>query len=437
MRRPTLAALLLATLLLTSLLTSMPSAASDSLPATEPGRPVALVGATVHTVTGPTIAGATVLFDAGVIRAVGVGIAIPPEAERLDLPGRHIYPGLIDGASVMGLEEIGSIRASLDHDEVGDLTPEVRVEMAWQPDSEHLPVARANGLTHALSMPTGGLVAGQAALLRLDGWTTEDLVERASVALVVTWPSMNIDRRPQAVPPPAQQQQRRDERLGQLSELLADARQRGPVTARLRAVQPILSGEMPILVIVSELRQVQAALDWAAAQEVRLILAGSAEFWRAADELTARDVPVIYWSTYLLPGWPDAPYDASYDVPRRLHEAGVTFCLAHSSWLSFARNLSEEAARAVAYGLPAEAALRALTIAPARIFGVDGRLGSIEVGKEASLIVTDGDLFEITSRVEHAFIAGRAVDLSTHHTRLYDKYRARYERLGLLPRESE
>jgi imidazolonepropionase-like amidohydrolase len=160
MRRPTLAALLLATLLLTSLLTSMPSAASDSLPATEPGRPVALVGATVHTVTGPTIAGATVLFDAGVIRAVGVGIAIPPEAERLDLPGRHIYPGLIDGASVMGLEEIGSIRASLDHDEVGDLTPEVRVEMAWQPDSEHLPVARANGLTHALSMPTGGLVAG-------------------------------------------------------------------------------------------------------------------------------------------------------------------------------------------------------------------------------------------------------------------------------------
>lgn len=176
----------------------------------------------------------------------------------------------------------------------------------------------------------------------------------------------------------------------------------------------------------------QAALDWAEAEDVRLTIGGSGDIWRASAELAARHVPVIYWNSYNLPRHADDAYDTGYTVPLRLYEAGVEFCFAHT-WVSvsaFARYLPEEAARAAAYGLPRDDALRAVTLNPARIFGVDDRLGSIEVGKEATLVVTDGDLLELTSHVVLEFIGGREVDLSSRHTQLYDKYRTKYERMG-------
>lgn len=408
--------------------------ASDQIPGAPQDRPIALVGATVHTISGADIAAGTVLFDAGRITAVGSDVAIPDGALRIDATGKHVYPGLIDGASVLGLAEVKAVRASLDFDEVGDITPEVHAARAVNPDSKHLPVTRANGILSALTMPTGGLVPGMAALIHMDGWTNDDLVVSSSAALVVTWPTMRIDRRTTAKPPAAEQIDRRDAQINELSELLAEARAyRGyPADLRLEAVQPVLTGDLPIMALAQDEAQVQAALDWAEDEGVRLIVAGSGDIWRAADELARANVPVVYWNSYFLPRRADDPYDTNYTAPLRLYEAGVEFCMAHTWEPSFARYLPEEAGRAVAYGLPADVALRAITLAPARIFGVEDQLGSIEVGKEATLIVADGDILEITSHVEWAFIEGRTIDLSSHHTQLYDKYRTKYEQLGLL-----
>lgn len=423
------------------LLMLLPAAvvASDQIPGAPQKQPIALLGATVHTVSGDDIAGGTVLFVDGVITAVGVDVVIPPDAQRIDITGKHVYPGMIDGASVIGLSEIRAVRASNDYDEVGAVTPEVRADVAVDPDSEHFPVARANGVTATLAIPTGGLISGRGALLRMDGWTVEDLVIKTPAALVVNWPPMYINRREGAKPTPAEQIKRRDAQIQQLGDTFATARAYGKArqandgTAhdlRAEALLPVLSGELPVLVTVNNVRQVQAALDWSEAEGVRLIIAGSGDIWRAGAELAARQVPVIYHNTYSLPTRADDPYDAAYTAPNKLFEAGVLFCFAHTWEPAFIRYLPEEAGRAAAYGLPRAEALRAVTLNPARIFGVDDRLGSIDVGKEATLVVTDGDLLELTTHVELEFIGGRQVDLSSHHTQLYDKYRSKYERLG-------
>lgn len=418
--------------------------ASDQIPGAPQGQPVALVGGTVHTVSGPDLENATVVFADGRITAVGVAVDIPEDARRIDVSGKHVYPGMLDAATNLGLWEIGAVRASHDFHEVGEITPEVRAEIAINPDSELIPVSRANGITTALTAPQGGLIAGTGAVICLDGWTTEDMVVRAPAVLVVHWPSMHIDRRPTADPGPEEQIERRDARLRKLREAFADARAyhrarnaapkgKAPATdLRWEAMAPVLRGEVPVLVTVSEVRQVQAAIDWASDEGVRLIIGGSGDLWRAAGELAAADIPVIYWNTYNLPPRPDAPYDDAYTVPLRLHEAGVEFCIAHTGDPGFIRYLPEEAARAAAYGLPPEVALRAVTLSPARILGVDDRLGSIDVGKQATLVVTDGDLLEITTHVEREYIGGRAVDLTSRHTQLYDKYRLKYDRLDRL-----
>ncbi|MBQ38549.1 MAG: amidohydrolase family protein [Candidatus Latescibacteria bacterium] len=416
-------------------------AASTQIPGAAQQTPVALMGATVHTVSGEDVHGGTVLFTDGVITAVGTDVDIPDDARRIDVTGRHVYPGMIDAASALGLSEIRAVRAGNDYDEVGELTPEVRAHIAVNPDSEHLPVARANGITAALTMPSGGLVPGMASLIRMDGWTTEDLVIEAPAALVVNWPVMHINRREGARPKPEEQVERRDAQIRQLRELFATVRAyrksrkegRGGsagLDLRSEALIPVLDGEVPVLVTVRDVRQVQAALDWARTEGVQLIIGGTGDIWRASAELAAHSVPVIYWNSYNLPRRADDAYDTGYTIPLKLFEAGVEFCFAHTSSPAFARYLPEEAGRAVAYGLPHDEALRAVTLNPARIFGVDHRLGSIEVGKEATLVVTDGDLLELTTHVELEFIRGRQVDLSSHHTQLYDKYRTKYERLG-------
>jgi imidazolonepropionase-like amidohydrolase len=435
-------------LCLIALVMAMPAilSASNQIPGAAQIDPVALVGGTVHTVSGDNIVNGTVLFVDGTITAVGQDVTIPANARRIDVSGQHVYPGMIDAASMLGLSEIASVRGGNDYDEVGELTPEARPEIAVNPDSEHLPVTRANGITSALTIPTGGLIAGMAALLRMDGWTNDDLVIKAPAALVVNWPKMYINRRQGAEPTADEQVKKRDGKIRKLRDAFAAARAyekaRGADASsardlRAEALLPVLHREVPVLVIVRSVRQVKAALDWSEQEDVRLIIGGSGDIWRAGAELAQR-APVIYWNTYNLPTHIDDPYDAAYTVPRKLHEAGVLFCLAHTGgWIGFARYLPEEAARAAAYGLPREEALKAVTLYPAQIFGVEDRLGSIEVGKEATLVVTDGDLLELTSHVRMEFIAGREVDLSSRHTQLYDKYKTKYQRMGLIPKEGE
>ncbi|MGH8020552.1 MAG: amidohydrolase family protein [Opitutaceae bacterium] len=276
------------------------------------------------------------------------------------------------------------------------------------------------------------------ALIRLDGWTWEDLTVKPAVALHIYWPSMAIDYNPRAKPAVEEQQKKIDERIELIEDAFLDARAYlrakesgvGGHDADLRweAMIPVLKRELPVCVHADDLVQINAALDWAKEAEVNMILVGGRDAWRVATRLAEADVPVIIGGTLGLPARRDAGYDAVYSNPAKLHAAGVRFCIAGSAQASFNgndRNLPYEAGMAAAFGLPPEEALKAVTLYPAQILGAGAELGSIEAGKRATLIVTDGDPLEIATQVHMAWIDGARIDLRSRHTGLYEKYRQR------------
>lgn len=409
------------------------------------GETVSVLHARVHTMTGDIIENGTVSFRDGVIVEVGADLPALPGATVLDATGLDAYPGIIDANSVVGLTEISSVAGSVDVAETGDINPEVDPSIAINPDSELIPVTRAAGITHVVATPAGGLVSGSSSLIRLDGWTWEDLVASSPVAMHVRWPSFRIRRTARFGPPPPsepEQIRRRDERLERIRTLFADAeayrravrtpapeaRPAGPVP-RLEAMLPVLDGDLPVVVHAGEVRQIQSALKWAEEQDVRIVLAGSGDLWRVADELAARDVPVILTSVLALPRRPDEPYDVRFTEAAALHAAGVRFCIAGSGstfGAANARNLPYHAAMAGAFGLPRDEAMRALTRYPAEILGLGDALGTLEPGKSASLVLVEGDPLEIRSTVRAVFIDGRAIEPGANkHDRLYERYRDR------------
>lgn len=413
-------------------------AVSTDAPAQE--HPVALVGGTVHTVSGAPIEDGVVVIQRGKI--IAVGISVPEGARQVDLSGRHLYPGLMDADSVLGLVEIGAVRATRDMVEVGEITPNVRAEHAVNPDSTLLPVALANGITTVRTAPRGGLIAGLSALIQLHGWTWEQFTVSAPLALQVEWPNMLIDRRPQARTKPEKQEKRRDKRLRNLKEAFATARaylkardaasvdHPVHVDARWEAMRPVLEGDIPVIVDADEITAMEAAMDWAEKEGVRLIFSGGADAWRLADKLAERDIPVILGSTLSLPHRPWEPYDTAYKNPLRLHEAGVRFCISgggSSFMASNSRNLPYSAAMAESFGLPHQEAIRSITLYPAQILGVQDRLGSLEVGKDATMMVTDGDPLDIRTQVLQVWIGGEQMDLSNRHRDLYERYKQRLE----------
>lgn len=423
-------------------------AASTVTPARRPAAPVLLRGGTVHTVSGGVLPGTDVLLADGRIAALGAGLAAPAGAVIVEAAGKHLYPGLILAHSQLGLSEIGSVRATVDTAELGPINPNARTQVAVNPESELLPVARLNGVLTALAAPVAAaefgappaLFAGTSALLRLDGWTWEDLTLRPAVALHVYWPATAPGgRRGRAARPADELRKENQARVRLITDTFAAARAYAGAKAagrphdtdlRLEALLPVLSGERRLFIHADDLRQIGAALDWAAEQQLAFTLVGGRDAWRLADRLHAADVPVILGGTFNLPPRRDDAYDTAYAAPARLQAAGVRFCLAiggdTSSEAGNERNLPYEAALAVAHGLAPDLALRAITLSAAEILGVADELGSLEVGKRATLLVTDGDPLEITTRVERAYIDGAAIELRSRQTDLYEKYRRRY-----------
>jgi imidazolonepropionase-like amidohydrolase len=420
--------------------------ASDQIPAPPQDHPIALTGATIHTVTGEIIEEGTVLFDEGVITAIGTEVALPDETEVIELPGQHVYPGFIVANSALGLIEIGAVRATRDFSETGEINPNVRAEVAFNPDSELLPVTRANGITQALSVPGGGLISGTSALMMLDGWTWEDMVIKAPVGLHIRWPNMRIS--PNARKSEKEQKKERDAQIEKIRQAFADARaylkakeaeeQKGipyhETDSRWEAMIPVLKGETPVFVAANEIRQIEAAVDWASEENIRMVLVGGYDSWRVADLLREKNIPVVITEIHRLPARRWEGYDMPFTLPLKLHEAGVRFCICGGGSFDAAheRNLPYHAATAAAYGLPKEEALKSITIYPAEILGVADQVGSLQVGKDATLIITDGDPLEITTQVEMEFIQGREIDLTSRHTQLYEKYLEKYIQMGII-----
>ena len=411
---------------------------------THPGvaqaKPVVIVGATVYPVSRAPIANGRVRFEGGKLLAVG-GVEVETEgATIVDATGKHVYPGMIAAGSVVGLVEVSAVRATNDIAEVGAINPNVRAEIAVNPDSEVIPVTRANGVLAALVRPTTGaqgVIAGTSALMQMDGWTWEQMTVHAPAAMHIEWPSMML---PDFLPAPLIEATRKtqQEKREALEKAMTDAKayrtakEGGAVTLpdlRWEAMLPVLLGQMPVFIGANDMESIEASIEFAARHELRMVLVGGLEAWRLAGLLKARDIAVIVGGTHALPMRRSDPFDAAYSNPAKLHAAGVRIAIAGPG-NSFAapneRNLPYYAATAVAFGLPADEALKAITLYPAQLTGVADRLGSLEVGKDATLFVSNGDPLETSTTIERAWIAGRDVDLSSRHTKLYDKYRAKY-----------
>jgi imidazolonepropionase-like amidohydrolase len=404
---------------------------------------ILLRGATVHTVSGETLSPGDVLIQDGKIAAVGKSLSAQ-DAEVIDLTGQQLYPGMIALDTTLGLVEIDAVRATDDTREVGDYTPDVQSWIAVNPDSETLPVARGGGIAYFEPAPRGDIVAGQSALMRLDGWTTEQMAVKKPLALHVFWPDLELDTTPKnELSDPSKwkslddQDKKRREKLGELAEFFDEARAYAKAKDAAtngvappekipawEAMLPYARGELPLTVHADELRQIKSAVAWAVTNHFKIIIASGRDAWRAAGLLAANHVPVIYEHAQDPPAHDMDSYNVQFRAPEVLREAGVTVAFSIGG-ATLVKNMPYAAAQAVAFGLPADEAIKGLTLYPAQIAGVADRLGSIEVGKEATLIVTDGNLLDLRCNVKRMWIAGAEVSLESRHTRLYEKYKNR------------
>jgi len=421
-------------------------AQSRQVPAPPQSQPVILLTATIHPVSGGEIQSGYIAFNGGLITAVGEGdppasVTGEPNTITLNAEGMHIYPGLVSPSTYLGLTEIGDIDQTNDSTELGRVKPEVRAAVAVNPDSDLIPVTRANGILSMLVMPRGGLISGRCSALRLDGWTWEDMTIDDAAGLVVNWPRTEPISSPFIQRSEEEQRKEIKEDLQSIERLFddaaaylaakdADATTRTDL--RYEAMRPMLSGQKPVFISANLAGQIESAVAWATRRNLKAVIVGGAQSDRCAALLQQHSIPVIITGTHRMPSRRHDDYDAAYTLPNKLYEAGVKFAIATGGEAAHERHLNHNAAIAAAYGLPREQALKSVTLSAAEIIGQGDRLGSLEVGKSATIIVTTGDPLEITSDVMVAFIDGRRIDLGNRQKSLYEKYQEKYRQLGLI-----
>ncbi len=414
--------------------------------AVDAGGTYAIRGATLHPVSGPDIVGGTVVIAGGKIAAVGDSrTAIPAAARVIDAAGLDVWPGLVDAGTPLGLYEVGSLSETQDSADSAEHQPELRAAVALHPDSELIPVTRANGVLSAFVQPTGGAIAGQGCVIGLDGWVPSEMVILDRAGLVVNIPRyVAPGARVRPAGPPAEGPDaagnRRDRleaireqfrRASAYDRVVVAARDRKasppPPDPRLAALAPYARGDRPVIFRAEARVEILDALQIAADLKLKAIISGGAEAWKIADALKAAKVPVLVGGTLRLPTRATDPYDSAYTNPARLRESGVTFAIRSggSDVGTASRNLPYDASMAVAHGLPEADALRAVTLGPAEILGVADRLGSIEVGKRADLVITAGHILQPTAEVKGLFIAGKPLSPESRHTRLHARYQKR------------
>jgi hypothetical protein len=352
---------------------------------------------------------------------------------------------MIDSGTSLGLTEISSVAGTVDTSEIGDNNANIRVDVAIQADSSHVAVARVNGITTVLTAPRGGQISGQSALINLDGWVPRDMVLKAPVAMHINWPGeggrgggfgqFGQGQRRSVV----EIRREQDRQIDAIKKVLRDAKvyadakdarvkdpslPRREIDLKLEALIPVVRGQMPVVVNANVERSIKAAIAFADELKIKLIVAGGVEAWRLADQLKAKNIPVIVGEVLRMPNREDDAYDQAFSNAAILYKAGVKIAF-QTQDSAHVRDLPYNAGMAAAFGLPKEEALKAVTIYPAEIFGVGDLVGSIEKGKIANLIVTDGDPLEILTQVKHIFINGRQIPTSSRHTELYEKFKAR------------
>jgi imidazolonepropionase-like amidohydrolase len=399
----------------------------------------AILNVAIHPASGPAIEKGMVRIQDGKITGVvpaTEAFNVTGQVEVVDGAGLHLYPGMIDAATVIGLTELGSARETHDYSEGGDFQPDLRASVAVNPDSELIPVTRANGVLTVLTRPTGSIIAGQSALINLAGWVPKEMTVADPVALHVDFPTaqplFSMDPNVPSIGRAIARKQR-EEKLRRLKELFQQAvsyeqaRKQSsshPANPRLEALIPYATGKKPVVIQANRKAEIDEALKLADELKLKMILSGGIDAWKVAGELKKREIPVILGPTMTLPSDANDPFDAPYACAAKLHELGVKLCIRSGGTMN-TRNLPYEAAMAVSYGLPPEEGLKAVTLFPAQILGVADQLGSIETGKRANLVLTNGDILQASTQVLALFIDGKPLEPASKQTRLYERYRER------------
>lgn len=409
----------------------------------------AITHARICTLAGAPIEDGTLLIKDGKIAAIGTSVTIPAEAQVIDGRGLQVYPGLFDSITQIGLSEIGAVRATVDTTETGEFNPDVVAATAVLPSSSHIPVVRAAGITEVLAVPASGgfdsggasnLVGGQASAIYLVGWTAEEMSIRRNAAMVIGWPEIatrSFDSSTFSTKEKSFTDAKKeyDQQVDQLADWFEQSRhyaqtlEKSPAGSfdkdvKLEAMVPVVRGQMPVLVFADRARDIRNAVEFCESQKLKMILAGGTEAWKVKDLLRSKSIPVILRPILAEPVEEDDAYDRLMTQPAELLAAGVKVAFG-SFDNSFARRLGQQAANAVAHGLPFDEGLKAVTLYPAQIFGLDSQFGSLEVGKVASLIVTDGDPLELTTDVKYLFIKGQLTPTDNKQKDLYEKYSKR------------
>lgn len=393
----------------------------------------AIRNARIVTVSGATIPNGHILIQDGKIAAVGTNIPIPSSAKVIDAKGLTAYPGMIDPHTTMGLEEIDSIAGTLDTTELGDLNPHMKASAAVNPQSEHVAITRTNGITTVVSAPQGGLFSGQTAVVNLNGWVLKDMLVKDSVGMVINFPrDVNLAAN-------ATDRQKRDaedarkKRIDLLKQTLRDAQAYAKLidakvdaesNLALRALIPVVKGQMPAIFVANKAGEIKGALEIADEFKLKAILSGAAEAGRVVDLIKSKNVPVIYGGTFNLPENDSDAYDSRFATPAALSKAGIKFAFTVGD-AAIVRDLPFQAGMAIGFGLDKEEALKAVTLYPAQILNIADQVGSIQEGKVANIILSDGDPLELLSHVKHLFIAGKPVELKNKHTELYETFSKR------------
>jgi imidazolonepropionase-like amidohydrolase len=396
---------------------------------------IAMRGATIHTVTDGVIENGTIVFDRGVIVAIGANVDVPDGARVIDATGKHIYPGLIDAYSTVGIAEIGAVGVSNDVNELGDFNPNVKAAVAVNAESRHIGTSRSAGVLTTLTTPGGGLISGMSSAMSLEGWSWEEMSMEASAALNVNWPNPNPRRRGGFGGfrgfGQQEEQPTYEEQVQELKNFFAEARayrdalaagQEVRTDSRYAAMIPALNGEIPTVVAANGAAQINDAITWAQEEGIRLVIRGGNDAIHVADRLVANDIPVILTSTMAAPGRDYEGYDGAYTMPAKLYEAGVRFAISGGSGSLYTNRLPWEAGVAVAFGLPEEEAVKAVTINAAEFMGIDDRVGSLEPGKQATFLITTGTPLDMTTDIEQAYIQGRELDMMDIQKWFFEKY---------------
>ncbi|GAC1394990.1 MAG: amidohydrolase [Sediminibacterium sp.] len=421
------------------LLTGFAKAQETVYPATPYLGRLYITNGTVHTGNGQVLENATIVVSNGKIEQIGTNITVPQDnAKLVDAKGKQVYPGLILPATDLGLKEIANgVRGSNDYQELGDYNSNVRSIVAYNTDSKIINVLKANGILLAGITPEGGIISGSSSVVQLDAWNWEDAAYKMDAGLHLNMPSFiaRTSRRGFSAPtgPQADPNKLALDKVEEIKTFFREAKAYSQENAhkatnlKLEAVKGLFDKKQKLFVHADQAKQMLLTIDFVKEFGFDVVIVGGSESYQLPELLKQNNIAVILGSEHALPAMEDDDVDQPYKTPAALQKAGVLFALNDTHDESRYRNLMFNAGTAATYGLTKEEALQAITLSAARILGIDNRTGSLETGKDANIVISNGDLLDMkSSNVIHAFIQGREVSLDNKQKQLYDRYEYKY-----------